>query len=61
MASIRSKTDTQGAAQAAATDAPKHVLTALALRALRIQIAACTAAATTFAGWARLARVPIDN
>ena len=53
MASTRSKTDTQGAANAAATDAPRHVLTALARQAIRIQIAACTAAAASFAGWAQ--------
>ena len=51
MASNRSKTRTHDAVQAASTDTPTQALTALTRRAVRIQIAACSAAAKTFSRW----------
>jgi hypothetical protein len=50
MASVRS---TQRAQSATPTDSPKQALAALARSAARTQIAACSAAVTSFAGWAR--------
>ena len=52
MASTRSTTARRGATRAASTETPKAALTALARRTVRIQVAACTAAAKTLTGWA---------
>lgn len=55
MASTRSTTTRQRRAsrEASTTETPKAALTTLARRGARIQIAACTAAATTLTGWAQ--------
>lgn len=55
MASTRSKTSKRTAQRAAASDTPKHALLALVRHGARIQIAAGSAAAKTFAGWAQTA------
>ena len=52
MASTRSTTARRGAGPGASTATPKTALTALARRTVRMQVAACTAAAETLAGWA---------
>jgi hypothetical protein len=55
MASTRSTTARRDAARPAPTETPKAALTALARRTVRIQVAACTAAAGTLTGWAQAA------
>ena len=52
MASTRSTQRTQSRQPSHSADSPRDALVALALRAARIQIAACSAAATSFADWA---------
>jgi len=55
MASTRSTAGKRDAARVARTEPPKAALTALVRRTVRIQIAACTAAARTLTGWAQAA------
>ena len=55
MASTRSTTAIRDAARPASTETPKEALTALARRTVRIQVAACTAAARALTGWAQSA------
>jgi hypothetical protein len=52
MASTRSTQRTQRPQPASPTDSPKQAFVALARSAARMQIAACSAAVTSFAGWA---------
>ena len=65
MASTRSTQRTQSRQPSHSADSPRDALIALALRAARIQIAACSAAATSFADWAetvdRFAQVSGDD
>lgn len=53
MASTRSKERTHRRHPASSTDSPRGALAALARGAARMQIAGCTAAAMSFAGWAQ--------
>jgi hypothetical protein len=55
MASTRSKTSKRTAPPAAASDTPKHAVLALVKHGARIQIAACSVATKTLAGWAQTA------
>ena len=55
MASTRSTTTERRTQRAAQADTSRAALAALALHGARIQIAACTAAAETVAGWAESA------